>query len=545
MAFIRFVVRFVYAVPAAIVSALFGALACAGQCFAEYVIAGVQVLYTHPDGLPLRQQAFTAPVEGEPARPSYFYGPARADLRYIRQVTRSRWQSAAEWWQAMVRRLRDPDDAPPAVTRPIAAGLTLGLIMALPLAALLTGVVWLTHEMFVGIVTLSLRCTATTIRVVDTGVLFARHIQMHCVACFERIPYPAYLCPNHNCQQIHWDIRPGRYGVLHRTCECGRQMPTLLLLGTARQLEAICPYRACRQPLEYRPGEVREIILPIFGAKGAGKTLLLYGIIKTLRQSARPRIHVDYADTATAARVSDLESALAAGSPVPVTLSVLPRAYVLRLRVGRHHRILQLLDAAGELFYDSQRSADLIYLGAAKTFILVIDPLSIDAFWDRLPSAQRERLAAHRSVAPQPRLPYEQTADRIAEMGRPRARRRLAIVFSRADLLGAEHGPRASEGEVIERWAVEDLGLAGLLRDARSGFRELALFHTAAFDHGSIENSLTALIHWIMRAEGITPTSSGIDPRVTANTHSDPMTRLTQRLISAVRMLTPGRRGAT
>jgi Double-GTPase 2 len=181
-------------------------------------------------------------------------------------------------------------------------------------------------------------------------------------------------------------------------------MPTLLLLGAARQLEAICPYRACQNPLEHRPGEVREIILPIFGAKGAGKTLLLYGIIKTLRQSVRPGIHVDYGNADTAARMRTMDSARAAGSPLPATPPERPRAYVLRLRIGRHRRTLQLLDAAGELFYHSQRSADLLYLGAANTFILVIDPLSIDAFWDRLPSAQRDQLVGDRSVAPDPGL---------------------------------------------------------------------------------------------------------------------------------------------
>jgi len=367
------------------------------------------------------------------------------------------------------------------------------------------GTIRLIQEIIVGVATLGVRCTATTLRAIDSGVLLVRHIRVRCVACFERIPYPAYLCPD--CLQIHWDIRPGRYGVLRRTCECGRRMPTLLMLGTARQLEAICPYRACRQPLAHRPGEVQEIILPIFGAKGAGKTLLMYGIVKTLRESARLGIHVDYADADTAARLTDFESTLAAGSRLSGTPSVLPRAYVLRLQIGRHRRILQLFDAAGELFYDSQRSAGLIYLGEANTFILVIDPLSIDAFWNGLPSAERDRLVPDRSGAPHPGLAYQQTVDRIVEMGRQRIRRRLAIVFTRADLLGPDYGPGAGTGEEIQEWAVEGLGLAGLLREAEMDFREVALFHTAAF--GSDKKSLADLVHWVMRAEGL-PQGSGV-----------------------------------
>ena len=500
------VVAFIYAVLVGSVSAVIGVVACTGQACIEYLIACQQVHFTQPEGLPARRHVATAPPESDPARLSYFYGPARSDLRYVRQVARSRWAAAAEWWQDAVGNLWDPSDSSRKLTGPIAAGLAVGLLVALPFAALLAGAIWLTHEVLVDIATISVRCTATILQAADRGLLFTRHIQVRCVACFERIPYPAYLCANPECKRIHWDIRPGRHGVLRRTCECGKQMPTLLLLGTARRLEAICPGRACRHPLEYRPGEVQEIILPIFGSKGAGKTLLLYGIIKTLQQLARPGIQVDYADSDTVARLRDLDAVVTGDSPtpaVPATPAVLPTAYVLRLRIGRRRRIVQLLDTAGELFYDSSRSKDLIYLGAASTFVLVIDPLSVHAFWSGLSSAQRDELAAHRSVAPHPELAYQQTSDRITEMGKPRGPRRLAVVFSRADLLTPDLAPGAGEGEKIRKWATDDLGLGALLRAAEADFRELAFFHTAVF--GSDENSLIPLIHWLMRAEGITP----------------------------------------
>jgi hypothetical protein len=497
--FVKFTGYLIYAVLAVLAAAAVGAVACTGQVLAEYLIACVQVLVTHPEGLPARQQVFTAPAGGDPARPGYFYGPARSDLRYIRQVAWNRWQGAREGWESVVDDLLDPQ-----ATRPAGWGLTIGLVAALPLAAILVAVVWLVHQVVVGLAAISVWCTATALRAVDSGVLRARHIKVRCVACFERISYPAYLCANPECREIHWNIRPGRYGVWRRTCQCGRRMPTLLLFGAARQLDAICPYRACQHPLEYRPGEAQEIVLPLFGSAGAGKTLLLYGIIKTLKASARPGIRVDYGDSSTATRMRDLDSALAEGFPVPTTPAAeLPKAYVLRLRIGRYHRIVKLLDAAGEVFYDSRRSADLIYLGAANTFVLVIDPLSVNDFWDRLPSAERDRLAAHRSIAPHPQPVYQQTIDRIREMGRLRAPRRLAMVFSRADLIGKQFGPGASDGEEVRKWAGDALGLAGLLREAALDFRDVALFHTAAF--GREENTLTALVHWLMRAEGITP----------------------------------------
>jgi hypothetical protein len=235
----------------------------------------------------------------------------------------------------------------------------------------------------------------------------------------------------------------------------------------------------------------------VFGPKGAGKTLLLWGIVKTLQQSVRAGVRVDYGDSDTAARLRDLDSAVAAGAQVPATPAGLPKSYVFRLRVGRHKRVLKLPDPAGELFYDSKQSADLLYLGAASTFILVIDPLSIGDFWENLPSARRAQLAAHRSSAPHPDRIYQQTAERIAQMGKRYAQRRIAIVFSRGDLLGTEYGPRTDEDEAIRKWAEDSLGLAGLLRDAGTDFREVALFHTAPF--GSDKNDLNTLVHWAMR----------------------------------------------
>ena len=502
MDFFRSVIFFIYAALAAPVGMLIGMLASAGQPSVEYVIAGVRVR-TRPDGPPARRRPYTAPAGGDPAEPNYFYGPARSDLRYARQMARSRWRSAFNWWKGTVRGLVDPLEGGSVITAPIGMGMAAGLIVALPLAAALVAAVWLAHEIVVDIASVGVRACAATLRAVDSASLSARHIKLRCVACFERIPYPAYLCPNPKCENIHWDTRPGRYGVLHRVCKCGEEMPTVLLRRTARKLRAVCPHRTCKYSLEYRPGETQEIILPVFGAKGAGKTLLLYGILETLCRSSRPGVQVHPADSFTSAWLADLEATLATNSEVPATPAVRPRAYVLRMRIGSRRRIAQFLDAAGELFYDSQRSADLIYLGVANTFVFVIDPLSVSAFWDSLPSVARGPFTPHRSAAPPPELAFQQTADRIAEMGKPRAQRRLAIVFSRADLLGTEYGPGAGDGTEIRRWAIDELGLTGLVNQAESEFKETAYFHTAPL--AEKEDNLNALIRWLMRAEGIDP----------------------------------------
>jgi Double-GTPase 2 len=533
MEYFRFSLFILIAVLSLLAGLVIGVLACAGQFSAEYLIAGVQVLRTRPGDLPARLRVFSPPPGDDPAKPAYFYGPARSDLRYVRQVARQRWRRAIAWWMAAIRGREevigeqgeaiserrgaiggrgDAVSDTPDIMVPLGIGLAIGLVLALPVAVLLAAALLLAHELAVDIATIGVRSAAAGLRAVDTAHLSVRHIKLRCAACHERIPYPAYRCPNPACERIHRKIGPGRYGVLRRTCECGEKMLTMpLLFRAAGRFEALCPRHACQRPLEYRPGEAREIVLPLFGAKGAGKTLLLYGIVKTLRELSPSGAQI--ADSHTSAWLNDLDLVMASHAGVPATPVARPQAQVLRLQMGSQRRIVQFVDTAGELFYDSKRSADLIYLGAANTFILVIDPLSVTVFWKSLPSAARQRLTVNRSAAPRPDLVFQQTADRIAEMGGPRARHRLAIVFSRADLLGTEYGPGPGEGDEIRRWALAELGLRGLVHRAESEFRNVAFFHTAPFSEKAPadekDGTLPALTQWLLRAEGVDPGTPG------------------------------------
>ena len=115
---IKSVITFIYAVLAALATVAAGVVICAIQTVAEYLIACAQVLFLHPSGLPERQRVFTPPAGGDPARPSYFFGPARSDLRYIRQVAWSRWQDGAGWWSETVEDMLEGDSQAVGVRRP-------------------------------------------------------------------------------------------------------------------------------------------------------------------------------------------------------------------------------------------------------------------------------------------------------------------------------------------------------------------------------------------------------------------------------------------
>ena len=296
---------------------------------------------------------------------------------------------------------------------------------------------------------------------------------MVCPHCYERVPYPAYDCPARTARDRHRDVRPGRFGILRRRCRCGTRMNTLLLFGSSR-MAAFCPHPGCERSLEHRPGEAPEIVLPFFGATGAGKTRLLFSMVTQLRMwTEQGQLTAEFGDSSTARELDIADHVMRSGSSTVGTSVELPRAHVIRLILKKGTRILQLYDAAGERFYNTDRTQELRYLNKARTFILVIDPLSVEAFWQQLPASTQAELSSVRSAAPSPDLAYQQTHQQIEAMGVQLKKVRLAVVFSRADLIGMP------DGDVAE-WARKELGLGNLIRSTTQNFKETCYFRTAA-----------------------------------------------------------------
>jgi hypothetical protein len=499
---IRRIIYLLYIMTAMPVMIAAGILISTGHILYCYLLPMFQVgMTSRLDQLEPPGRRLHLPAQRDPALPNYFYGPVWFDILYVWQLAVANWRRERIEWGHRIERWCDQDSPEGRrLVLPLAVETAIGLYLGVPAGAAVTLVLIGTQGVIAGLLTLVTRVTVGVLRTVDSALLRLRHIRMRCLACFERMPYPAYDCPH--CTATHWDIRPGRYGVFRRVCSCGTRLPTLLLFGTA-ELPTRCPFRLCRTPFEHRPGELPEEVLPIFGATGAGKTRMMYGLVAAFQQEARrPGVSVSFADRWTTEQLADVWRYLRDDQQVNATAPALQRGCVLRVRIGRHHRLLQFFDAAGERFYSLDRSSDLLYLGSGRTFLLVIDPLSVNEFWLGLSTEDRDRLAQWEPTnVPQPRLVYEQTVERITELKGEPGRSRLAVVFSRADILGDQLGPVGCEADAIERWAEERLGLGGLLRNARFDFKEVTLFSTAAVvtaDH--VDDSITALLRWILSA---------------------------------------------
>ena len=359
------------------------------------------------------------------------------------------------------------------------------------------------HLAVVGVYLAAVWSLAGVLRLVDAGLRAVRRIRMVCPECYRRLPCPAYLCDR--CGRRHDTVRPGAFGLLWRRCRCDRVLPALVLSG-AVGLEALCPH--CGQALEHRPGEARELLLPLFGGPGAGKTRLAAGLYLAVEQAARQGADSRLEPLGGEAARLCREAARVAASghrtrPTPPGREV--RAATVRLEAGRRSLLLQVFDAAGERFTRSSAAEELAYLGEASTFVLVVDPLGIPAVWRCLTDTERDRLSGERSHTRDPELAYGTVHDEVARGRRAleRGRRgRLAVVVTRGDLVRKTSVDPG--GGPVREWAERCLGLGNLLARAEADFGDVEVFVTAAVagPGGRADPGLHGLAAWLLRPGG-------------------------------------------
>ncbi|MDN3353863.1 hypothetical protein [Actinomadura sp. DC4] len=494
-----------YAAVVVPLAALAVSVAYAVAFTGAYLTGMGTVLVARPAGLPVPPRWPRRGADDEPAVLGYFYGPAVADADHAVRTAYDRCRRLWNFGGDLVSETFGMGQAS-VVTAPIGIGGALGLVVGSLLGMAGFALCALVHLTVVGVAFVVVRTTGAVLRAADSALLRIRHIRMVCPHCFDRVPYPAYGCPARGCTRRHRDIRPGRYGVVRRHCLCGAKLPTLLLFGTAR-MAAYCPHQGCSRSMEHRPGEAREIVLPLFGAAGAGKTRLLYGMAERLRSwSEKGLLNAELADGFTSGDLDLAGRFLRRGRATPKTAVQTPRSLIIRLGTGNDTRILQIFDAAGELFYWTERTQMLGYLDKARTFVLVIDPLSVSAFWEGLSAERQASLEGERSKAPSPDLAFLQTQQEMERMGVALGKCRLAVVFSRADLL---EGPGA--GDDVEAWARDELGLGNLIRSATHGFRKVRFFRTAAVldTGGTVDPSVADLMRWLLAPSGVSLPGEG------------------------------------
>jgi hypothetical protein len=484
---------------------------------------GVGLLLTAAYGVgyigALYRELWAAPVDvaldpapgAEPAWPRYFVNQAFDDLR---QGWSERLEAADRVRDACWRAIRDRllYWESPVIRLLLTAVTGIGMVISFILGAVIAGAVVAAHWVAAFLLAVVTGLTGVLLRVGDLAYLrMVRRARTTCPngGCYQEITCPVYAC--RECGRKHRDIRPGRYGLLRRICQCTARLPTRLA-PASRTLDPSCPI--CGMQLPMGAGAARELTIAMVGPMGAGKTRLAVGMVMALEGAFIGQREPALLTDDTRERFLDLKAAIIRDEPIPETKSAPQTAYSLHVKPNRRPgRVIHIFDVAGAWFHSREERGlttevlhvhDLRYLRRARSFVYVVDPLAIDELWEGLPPKLQDRLLELRPERPASAWrTFQQTLQSLTDMGVQTRRKRLAVAVSKADKLERRFplNPRADDDSGKVAGGLTELGLGSLVRTA-GRFRPQFFYTAATLNGGQVHRSVVELANWVIPRSG-------------------------------------------
>lgn len=462
-----------------------------------------------PGRVPVRQ------IRRDRAWPQYFAAQVKLD---VDRATERSWRSVTALWSWSARSVQRLPTRVAMALWPVllpgavflvtyAAGTVVGIAAVLVLVAAVAAVGW-----SVGVLAVLL------LRGLDRTWQRLARADGSCPQCHEVRRLPAYRCAGPHPPEerrdrwdLHRDVRPGRLGVFWRRCGCGTRLPTTVLRAS-RSMQPCCP--RCAEPLHRGAAVDTDVRIPVFGAASAGKTHLIMAGLVTLRRSADPkRLRITVADDASERLYRGYAELVDADGAAPKTDPAQPPvALTLRLHAGLRRAMVHVFDAAGEALADPDQHARFAYLDYARTLVFVIDPFSVPEIRSGYggPFAELFRLA--NAAADDPELSYQATVGRLRGHGVRTARKRLAFVVSKQDVLAElplaeQPGGRSDE---VRRWLVAR-GMDNLVTSAERDFKEVRYFRASAKLHKDWSSAVEPF-RWLLAGERLATPDRSPEP---------------------------------
>ena len=442
----------------------------------------------------------------DPAWPLYPFGQAGLDRRVVRlYVSILTWRVGLIYFRALRRAWQRPGNA---LSRawwlffPVAAAVMVFLLAVGLSAWCCYAVYWLVSIAFTYVAVAAVVLIAAFLRMLDVLWLRKRQDYVLCVECFHMAPRPVFTCPW--CARVHRDIRPGRLGLFTRRCECGMRLPTRAPQA-ARQLTALCP--RCWRPLWAGPGVIRDVWVPIFGDRSAGKTRFLYAALNSLLQSAEQAgVTISFPDPGAEYHVALGLEAIRSGHDMPASSPSAPLALTIRLGHGRKAYQVRLFDAAGERYRDARQYERLRFLDHAQGLVYVLDPFSIQDIQNLLTGHNATGGPPAHAAVGGPEITFGEVVSRMRDSGVPARAQRLAVVVTKADLLRETDLKLPGESEGIALW-LRQAGMDNLIRAMGRDFAEVRFFAVTSQDASAGwvtgEDDPAAPLRWLLGRYGV------------------------------------------
>jgi len=259
-----------------------------------------------------------------------------------------------------------------------------------------------------------------------------------CPSCQQKFMHPVYLCPS--CYARHDRLVPSKYGILYRTCNCGKKIPTTFFNGR-QKLPAICPHCSTGKNTIAVEQNSRDLCcIPIIGGKNAGKTSYIVAAIESLQKTftANNDLKCDLLYGIN----SDFQKNMmrrARGERVDVTHDMRMNYYRFAVyKEGQIKNIVSLCDVGGEAFSAStsaQNITDQIGLRYADGLIMLIDPLAIDNFRKSLPVESFKAYGgSDKPIAEVLNIVINTLENMLRLSYKDKIKTSIAIVFSKGDM---------------------------------------------------------------------------------------------------------------
>ena len=197
----------------------------------------------------------------------------------------------------------------------------------------------------------------------------------HCSNCQRRIELPQYRC---SCGRVHTKLVPSKYGILKRTCDCGRELPTTFFNGR-QKLNAICPH--CKFDLTNGGAHV-AVTFPLIGGPSSGKTCFINMSIYSLsKNAAKLNYNFEYEDEGSMEYENNIQGIENGAFPAKTNNMALT---FYRFNWSKEKQTIQneisLCDIGGEAYADKETLKKQIGYANSQGYIVIIDPLAIKEY---------------------------------------------------------------------------------------------------------------------------------------------------------------------
>lgn len=401
------------------------------------------------------------------------------------------------------------------VPDPVYARVICFLIFGIPTWAVIGGI-WLGTLLWVAVTWVLAQITRFTqifvlrsMRAHEVRFMKKNGSTVRCTRCYNTFPMPSYRCSNAACGRIHRDVSPGPLGIRSRICECGTELP-LTVARASQSLAAICPFCVGDQPLPEGSGSRRVVVVPVFGAVGAGKTRFLASSavsLYMLDQTAGSGLKFTALSAAAGQFLStSFDEAVGGRAPVKTERRETPEGYPFLVAQEDQQFELHLMDAAGENFTDAEASTSLRYLDVAGSLVYLFDPLAIPEVSEQLrQGGYAEQFQVAQGSAGDS---YGSVVDRLRNSGADVHTRRIAVVVTKADAIAKvmPTDPLPQDSAGVQDWLFRH-GEDRLVSRIEMDFDTVDFFAVASLG-GSLPDSdqhPVRIIDWALTSSGGSP----------------------------------------